>query len=71
MLTQSPLRREFEARRRESAFIAALAGIGIGIIATDTWVAPSAGLVGGPVLGAAVYAVVYAYETLMWRRRHD
>jgi len=68
--TRSPLRERFEAERRRSAFLAFLPATGVGIIATDTWLSPWAGVPGGLLAGALAYALVYAYETLMWRRHH-
>lgn len=47
-----------------------LAGTGIGIIATDTWVSPWLGVPGGLLMGGAAYGLIYGYETLMWRRHH-
>lgn len=58
-----PRRLEFEEQRRRTAFLAALPACFAGIIAGDTWVHPVAGL--------AVYALTYAYDTWMWRRRND
>ncbi len=68
--TRSPLRARFEAERRRSAFLAFLPATGAGIIASDTWLSPWAGVPGGLLAGALAYAVVYGYETLMWRRHH-
>ncbi len=68
--TKSPLRERFEAERRRSAFLSFLLGAGTGIIVTDTWLSHWFGAVGGLVGGGATYALVYAYETLMWRRNH-
>jgi hypothetical protein len=68
--TKSPLRQRFEAERRRSAFLAFLPAAGAGIIASDTWLSPWAGVPGGLLLGALAYALVYVYETLMWRRHH-
>lgn len=65
-----PLREQFEVGRRREAFFSFLAGTGIGIIAFDTWVSPWAGVPGGLMAGGLAYGVVYAYETLMWRRHH-
>ena len=47
-----------------------LAGAGIGIIAADTWVSHWLGVPGGLVVGGFAYGVVWAYETLMWRREN-
>lgn len=67
---KSPLRAQFEEERRRSAFLAALFAGGTGIIATDTWLATWAGAIGGLVLGGAAYGLIWAYESLMWRREH-
>ncbi|MBI2767225.1 MAG: hypothetical protein HYX53_15115 [Chloroflexi bacterium] len=67
---KTSLREQFEAGRRREAFFAFLAGAGIGIIAADTWVSHWLGVPGGLAIGAFAYGVVYAYETLMWRRHH-
>jgi hypothetical protein len=64
------LRDEFERKRRQGAFIAALPAGGIGIIAADTWITPWAGPPGGVIAGLMAYVVVYAYESAMWRRHH-
>jgi hypothetical protein len=69
-VTRNPIRERFEAERRRSAFLTFLPATGVGIIASDTWVGPWAGIPGGLVLGGAAYALVYSYETLMWRRHH-
>ena len=66
-----PLRQRFEEERRRSAFLSALFAGGAGIIATDTWLAHWAGALGGLAAGIAAYGLVYAYETLMWRRQHE
>lgn len=60
----------FEEERRRAAFLAFLPAMGIGIIATDTWLAPWLGIPGGLLAGALGYAAVYGYETWMWRRHH-
>jgi hypothetical protein len=65
-----PLRERFETERKRSAFLSFLAGTGIGIIAADTWVSPWLGVPGGLLIGGAAYGIVFAYETLMWRRTH-
>lgn len=65
-----PLRQRFEQERRRSAFFSALFAGGAGIIATDTWFAHWAGVPGGLAAGFAAYGLVYAYETVMWRRHH-
>lgn len=44
--------------------------MGIGVIATDTWVSPWLGIPGGLLAGGFAYAVIFTYETLMWRREH-
>lgn len=67
---KSPLRRQFESERRRSAFLAFLPATGVGIIAADTWVSPWLGVPGGLLVGAFGYALVYTYETIMWRRDH-
>jgi hypothetical protein len=66
----SSVRQEFERERRRSAFMSFLAGCGIGIIVTDTWVNHWFGVPGGMASGAAAYGLVYGFETLMWRRNH-
>ena len=68
--TRNPLRERFEAERRRAAFVSFLPAAGIGIISTDTWVAPWAGIPGGLIAGSVAYLLVYGYETLMWRREH-
>jgi hypothetical protein len=67
---RSPQRERFETERRRAAFLGFLPATGIGIIAFDTWVSPWMGVPGGLLVGAAGYAAIYAYETLMWRREH-
>jgi hypothetical protein len=67
---KSPLRETFETGRRREAFFAFLAGTGIGIIATDTWVSHWLGVPGGLLIGGFAYGTVFGYETLMWRRHH-
>ncbi|MCC6382116.1 MAG: hypothetical protein IT304_06370 [Dehalococcoidia bacterium] len=67
---RAPLRRRFEQERRRAAFLAFLPMAGVGIIATDTWVDHWLGALGGLALGGLGYAVVYAYETVMWRLHH-
>jgi hypothetical protein len=42
----------------------------VGIIASDTWVAPWAGIPGGLLIGAVAYAIVWGWESFMWSRRH-
>jgi hypothetical protein len=69
-VTKSPLRRQFEAERRRSAFLSAVAAGGSGIIVADTWVSPYLGVPGGLAAGGFAYALVYLYETWMWRRHH-
>ena len=63
-----PLRDRFEMERRRAAFLSFLAGTGIGIIAADTWVSHWLGVPGGLAIGGLAYGIVWAYETLMWRR---
>lgn len=71
MATQkSPLRAQFETERKRAAFLAFLPAAGTGIIASDTWVSPWAGIPGGLLLGALAYLLVYGYETFMWRRNN-
>lgn len=71
MLNQeSAARSHFEYERNRSAFLSFLAGAGIGIIATDTWVAHWAGVPGGLLIGLVAAGIVFSYETLMWRRQH-
>ncbi len=70
MKRETGLRERFADERRRSAFFAALAGMGAGIIAIDTWAAPQLGVVGGIGGGLLAYALVFGYETLMWRRNH-
>ncbi len=71
MERRDPRREEFEVARRREAFFSFLAAAGIGIIAADTWLNHWLGVPGGLVVGGAAYGLVYAYETLMWRRHHD
>jgi hypothetical protein len=70
MAAAHPLRRQFEEERRRSAFFSFLAAAGAGIIASDTLVGPWAGIPGGLLAGAAAYALVWSYESLMWRKHH-
>ena len=65
-----PLRERFEVERRRASFLTFLAGTGIGIIAADTWVSHRLGVPGGLALGGLAYGIVWAYETLMWRREN-
>ncbi len=65
-----PLREQFESARRREAFFSFLAGTGIGVITFDTWVSPWSGVPGGFAIGGLAYALVFGYETLMWRRNH-
>lgn len=67
---KTPLRQQFESERRRSAFLTFLPATGAGIIAADTWVGPIFGVPGGLLVGGAAYALVFGYETLMWRRHH-
>ena len=69
-LPRNPLRDQFEIERRRAAFFSFLAGAGIGIIVTDTWLSHWFGVAGGFVMGGAAYGIVYGYESLMWRRHH-
>jgi hypothetical protein len=66
----NPMRDRFESERRRAAFLTFLPAAGIGIIASDTWVAPWAGVPGGLLIGAVAYGLVWSYETIMWRRHH-
>lgn len=70
VVRKSPLREQFEMERRREAFFSFLAGCGIGIIVTDTWVNHWLGVPGGLLVGGLAYAAVYGYETIMWRRSH-
>lgn len=70
MATKSRMREEFEVERKRAAFFAFLPAAAAGIIASDTWISPWAGIPGGIILGALAYALVYAYETMMWRKHH-
>jgi len=65
-----PDRERFETERRRAAFLGFLPMTGIGIIAFDTWVSPWMGVPGGLLVGSAGYAIIYVYETLMWRKEH-
>lgn len=69
-MRRHPFRERFEAERRRSAFLTFLPAAGIGIIVSDTWVAPWAGVPGGLLIGATAYAMVWGWETLMWRKHH-
>lgn len=44
--------------------------MGVGVIASDTWIGPWAGIPGGLLFGGFAYGIVWGYETLMWRRNH-
>ena len=70
MEAETGLRERFASERRRSAFFAARAGGGAGIIAPDMWIAPQLGVAGGIVGGLLAYGIVFAYETLMGRRNH-
>ncbi len=50
--------------------MAFLPAMGVGVIAADTWFAEWAGVPGGFLFGGFAYALVYVYETLMWRHDH-
>ncbi len=65
-----PVRERFEDERKRSAFFSFLAGTGVGIIVTDTWVSPLLGIPGGLLVGGIAYGLVFGYETMMWRRHH-
>jgi len=67
---KQPLREQFEMERRRAAFLSFLAGAGAGIIVADMWVSHWLGVPGGLAIGGLAYAVVWTYETLMWRREH-
>lgn len=69
-MQRNPLRERFEQERRRSAFMSFLAACGVGIIASDTWVSPWAGVPGGLLAGAAAYGIVWTYESFMWRKHH-
>ncbi len=68
---KSALRTRFETERRRAAFLTFLPAAAIGIIASDTWITPWAGIPGGLLLGGFAYTLTYAYETLMWRKHND
>ncbi|MGE0601165.1 MAG: hypothetical protein AB7J35_17575 [Dehalococcoidia bacterium] len=65
-----PIRRHFEVERRRAAFLTFLPAMGVGVIASDTWIGPWAGIPGGLLFGGFAYGIVWGYETLMWRRNH-
>ena len=69
-MRRHPLRERFETERRRAAFLGFLPAAGIGIIASDTWIAPWAGVPGGLGIGAVAYGIIWSYESLMWRRHH-
>jgi len=69
-MNRDPLRQRFETERRRSAFLSFLPAAGIGIIASDTWLSPWAGVPGGLLTGGFAYALVWVYESFMWRRHH-
>ena len=69
-MSRDPLRQRFETERRRSAFMSFLPAAGIGIIASDTWLSPWAGVPGGLIVGGLAYAIVWGYESFMWRRHH-
>ncbi|HNM78852.1 MAG TPA: hypothetical protein PKI89_10820 [Tepidiformaceae bacterium] len=69
-MSRDPLRQRFETERRRSAFMSFLPAAGIGIIASDTWLSPWAGVPGGLIVGGLAYALVWGYESFMWRRHH-
>ncbi|MCC6960849.1 MAG: hypothetical protein IT301_13475 [Dehalococcoidia bacterium] len=69
-MSRDPLRQRFETERRRSAFLSFLPAAGIGIIVSDTWLSPWAGVPGGLAVGAMAYALVWGYESFMWRRHH-
>ena len=67
---KSPLRKQFEVQRRRAAFVGSLPAGMTGIIAADTWLSPILGIAGGVAAGLVAYAVIFWYETLMWRKQH-
>lgn len=67
---KSQLRERFETERKRAAFIAFLPAAATGIIVSDTWVSPWLGVPGGLLIGGLAYALVWGYESLMWRRHH-
>ncbi len=69
-MNRDHLRQRFETERRRSAFLSFLPAAGIGIIASDTWLSPWAGVPGGLLAGGFAYALVWVYESFMWRRHH-
>ena len=69
-MRKHPVRERFEDERRRAAFLTFLPAAGVGIIASDTWVAHWAGVLGGLLIGAAAYAAVWGWESLMWRKHH-
>lgn len=83
MKRDHPVRRKFEARRSWSSFVSGTFAGAAGIIGADAWLlGPRAGpavdafdvVVTSSALGIAcgltAFAVVYLYETLMWRRQY-
>lgn len=69
-MQRHPLRQRFETERRRAAFLSFLPAAGIGIIASDTWLSPWAGVPGGLLIGGLAYAITWAYESFMWRHHH-
>lgn len=69
-MAKHPMRERFENERRRAAFLTFLPAAGVGIIASDTWVGPWAGVPGGLAIGAFGYAVVWCWESFMWRKHH-
>ena len=66
----TPQRVKFETLRRRSAFVASLPAGMTATIATDTWISSAFGIVGGVAGGLTAYALVFGYESLIWRRRN-
>jgi hypothetical protein len=69
-MSRNPLRERFETERRRSAFLSFLPATGAGIIASDIWIAPWAGVPGGLLAGGVAYGIVWWYESLMWKKHH-
>ena len=51
--------------------MSALAAGMAGIIVVDTWIVSWGGVFGGLAAGGGAWLLVYAYESLMWRRRRE
>ncbi len=67
---KSPDRLHFEMERRRASVLSFLPGMGIGIIAADTWISPLAAIPGGFIAGAFAYACTWWYESAMWEKHH-